>query len=54
MRGGPERDEQLAGVASVLECVRETDEPPSAKAARIVLAYAEQDIAALAPFQRAS
>jgi lipid-A-disaccharide synthase len=54
MRGGPERDEQLTGVASVVECVRETDEPPSAKAARIVLAYAEQDSAALAPFQRAS
>ena len=52
MRGGPERDEQLAGVASVLECVRETDEAPSAKAARIVLAYAEQDSGALATFQR--
>jgi lipid-A-disaccharide synthase len=52
MRGGPERDEQLAGVASVLECVRETDEAPSAKAARIVLAYAEQDSGALARFQR--
>ncbi|HET7851774.1 MAG TPA: lipid-A-disaccharide synthase, partial [Methyloceanibacter sp.] len=54
MRGGSERDDQLAGVASVLECVRETDEAPSVKAARIVLAYAEQDTAALAPFQRAS
>jgi len=54
LQGGPERDEQLAGVASVLECVRETDEAPSAKAARIVLAYAEKDSAALAPFQRAS
>jgi lipid-A-disaccharide synthase len=54
MRGGPERDEQLAGVGSVLECVRETDEAPSVKAARIVLAYAEQDSAALAPFQRSS
>jgi lipid-A-disaccharide synthase len=54
MRGGPERDEQLTAIASVVECVRETDEAPSAKAARIVLAYAEQDSAALAPFQRAS
>jgi len=54
MREGPERDEQLTAVASVVECVRETDEAPSAKAARIVLAYAEQDSAALAPFQRAS
>ena len=54
MQGGPERDEQLTAVASVVECVRETDEAPSVKAARIVLAYAEQDSAALAPFQRAS
>jgi lipid-A-disaccharide synthase len=52
MRSGPERDAQLGGVASVLECVRETDEAPSAKAARIVLAYAEQDSGALARFQR--
>lgn len=41
MRGGPERDAQLAAVASVAERVRETDEAPSNKAARIVLAYAE-------------
>ena len=54
MRGGPERDEQLAAVASVVECVRETDEAPSAKAARIVLAYAGKDSEALTPFQRAS
>jgi lipid-A-disaccharide synthase len=54
LRGGPERDEQLTGVASVVECIRETAEAPSAKAARIVLAYAEKDSAALAEFQRAS
>jgi lipid-A-disaccharide synthase len=54
IQGGPERDAQLTAVASVAECVRETDEAPSDKAARIVLAYAEKNSAALAPFQRAS
>ena len=49
MQEGPERDEQLTAVSSVVECVRETDEAPSVKAARIVLAYAEQDSATLAP-----
>ena len=29
MRGGPERDAQLTGVTSVVECVRETREAPS-------------------------
>jgi lipid-A-disaccharide synthase len=41
MRGGPERDEQLTAVASVVECVRESDQAPSVKAAGIVLAYAQ-------------
>ncbi len=41
MRGGTARDLQLQGLASVLECVRDTDETPSEHAARIVLAYAE-------------
>jgi lipid-A-disaccharide synthase len=41
MREGLVRDEQLTAVASVIECVRESDQAPSIKAARIVLAYAE-------------
>jgi lipid-A-disaccharide synthase len=41
MRGGAERDRQLAGMARVIELVRETDESPSLRAARIVLAYAQ-------------
>ena len=41
MRGGVERDRQLAGLARVTERVRATDEPPSLRAAKIVLAYAE-------------
>jgi lipid-A-disaccharide synthase len=42
LQAGPERDEQLTALASVIERVRETDAAPSAKAARIVLAHAEQ------------
>jgi lipid-A-disaccharide synthase len=41
MRGGVERDRQLGGLARVTERVRATDEPPSFRAAKIVLAYAE-------------
>jgi lipid-A-disaccharide synthase len=41
IRGGLVRDEQLTAVASVVECVRESAQAPSIKAARIVLAYAE-------------
>jgi lipid-A-disaccharide synthase len=54
MRGGPERDEQLTAVASVVECVRESDQAPSVKAARIVLDYAQVRGAALRPAQRDS
>jgi hypothetical protein len=39
--GGPERDRQLNGVARVATLVREDDDPPSKRAAGIVLAYAE-------------
>jgi lipid-A-disaccharide synthase len=39
--GGPERDRQLNGVARVATLVREDDDPPSKRAASIVLAYAE-------------
>ena len=53
MRGGPERDEQLTGVTSVSECMRETDATPSAKAARIVLSYAERTEPELEVAQRA-
>ena len=54
VRGGPERDEQLTGVTSVIECVRETDAAPSAKAARIVLGYAERRQPDVDTAQRAS
>jgi lipid-A-disaccharide synthase len=54
MRGGPERDEQLTAVASVVECVRESDQAPSVKAAQIVLDYAQVRGAALRPAQRDS
>ena len=47
MRGGAERDRQLAGMARVIELVRETDESPSLRAARIVLAYAQGNEAEL-------
>jgi lipid-A-disaccharide synthase len=40
MRDSGERQRQLAGIARVMERVRETGEPPSRRAARIVLAYA--------------
>lgn len=42
LRGGPERDRQLEGLARVKRLVREEGEPPSRRAARIVLAYAEK------------
>lgn len=45
MLGGEARDLQLQGVASVIECIRDTDETPSEHAARIVLACAEGGIA---------
>jgi lipid-A-disaccharide synthase len=54
MREGPERDEQLTAIASVVECVRESDHAPSVKAARIVLDYAQGRRAALSPAQRDS
>ncbi len=54
MREGPERDRQLAGLSRVIERVRETDEPPSQRATRIVLAYAERKQAKLPPLQRAA
>jgi lipid-A-disaccharide synthase len=41
LRGGPERDRQLQGLARVEQQVREEGEPPSRRAAKIVLAYAE-------------
>jgi lipid-A-disaccharide synthase len=41
LMGGPERDRQLNGVARVATLVREDDDPPSKRAASIVLAYAE-------------
>ena len=37
IEGGAERDRQLAGLARVTELMRETDEAPSEKAAKIVL-----------------
>jgi lipid-A-disaccharide synthase len=42
MRGGSERERQLAELVRVVERVRETDDAPSERAARIVLAYAER------------
>jgi len=54
MRGGPARDEQLTAVASVIECVRASDQAPSVKAARIVLAYAERGSPELNEAQRDS
>jgi lipid-A-disaccharide synthase len=47
IRGGAERDRQLAGMARVIELVRETDQSPSLRAARIVLAYAQGNQAEL-------
>jgi lipid-A-disaccharide synthase len=54
MRGGTERDRQLAGLARITQRVRETDESPSLGAARIVLAYAQGKQAEITPVQRAS
>jgi lipid-A-disaccharide synthase len=51
MRGGAERERQLAGLARIIERVRETEESPSLRAARIVLAHALGNQAEL---QRAS
>jgi lipid-A-disaccharide synthase len=42
IRGGSERERQLAGIADVTERVRETEDAPSARAAWIVLGYAER------------
>jgi lipid-A-disaccharide synthase len=42
LRGGPERERQLASLARVAERVRETEGVPSARAAKLVLAYAER------------
>jgi lipid-A-disaccharide synthase len=56
LRGGPERDRQMEGLAQVQRLVREEGEPPSRRAAKIVLAYAEagrQPAGGLIP-QRAS
>ena len=56
LRGGPERDRQIEGLARVQRLVREEGEPPSRRAAKIVLAYAEagrQPVSGLIP-QRAS
>ena len=47
MRGGAERDRQLAGMARVIELVCQTDQSPSLRAARIVLAYAQGNQAEL-------
>jgi lipid-A-disaccharide synthase len=52
--GGTERDRQLEGERRVTELMLEPDEPPSEKAAKIVLAYAEQVASAPAQSQRAS
>jgi lipid-A-disaccharide synthase len=56
MRGGPERERQLAALTGVVERVREKGEPPSERAAKIVLAYAEPSgrSAATLSSQRAS
>jgi lipid-A-disaccharide synthase len=54
IRGGPERERQLSGLARVGERVQETDDAPSARAARIVLAYAERRQAELSEAQRSS
>jgi lipid-A-disaccharide synthase len=45
LRGGPERDRQLKGAAGVAMRVREKGEPPSLRAAKIVLDYAEEKLA---------
>lgn len=42
MRDGPERERQLKGLARVAARVRETEDAPSALAAKLVLAYAER------------
>ena len=42
MRGGPERERQLAGLARMTERVRKIEGAPSERAAKIVLAYAER------------
>lgn len=54
MPGGDERDRQVAGLARVVERVRDIDGTPSRHAAEIVLAYAERRRAELDAFQRAS
>jgi lipid-A-disaccharide synthase len=52
LRGGPERDRQLAALARVAARVHATDEPPSLRAAKIVVAYAERREAELLALQR--
>jgi len=42
LRGGPERERQLEGIARVALRVREIEGKPSARAAKIVLIYAER------------
>ena len=54
MLGGAERERQLAGLARVIERVSETDESPSLRSARIVLAYAQAKQAGVPSVQRAS
>jgi len=54
MLGGAEREQQLAGLARVIERVSETDESPSLRSARIVLAYAQAKQAGVPSVQRAS
>jgi lipid-A-disaccharide synthase len=39
LRGGPERERQLSGLARVQELMRESGEPPSERAAKIVLDF---------------
>jgi lipid-A-disaccharide synthase len=41
LQGGPERDRQMQGLARVKQLVREEGEPPSKRAARVALAYAD-------------
>jgi len=49
MRGAPEREQQLTGLARVAERVRESESQPSMRAARIVLSYAEREATRRAP-----
>ncbi|MGB0056281.1 MAG: lipid-A-disaccharide synthase, partial [Methyloceanibacter sp.] len=42
LRGGPEPERHLAGLAQMTERVRKIEGAPSERAAKIVLAYAER------------